>query len=183
MTAGKIMEPWAFDSEESTITCEGAPVFKVMREWDFPCIEDEDRPAADMDYLAHANVAVLLLNMVATTKEPITGQALAATITSLTAEVERLREAQEARERDKWNPDPEDPFWMLEVRQGFANAGAWVKNLDSCLTTRDPSRAIRFPSRWAAECSCRRLYPLDGQFEPTEHSWISLAAIQPTDTE
>ena len=77
---------------------------------------------------------------------------------------------------DPWNPDPEDPFWMLEVRQGFDGSGSWLKNERTFLTTGDPVKALRFPSRFEAECARRRL-PLEhsGHFEPTEHSWTRAA--------
>lgn len=75
--------PWAFDIEENDITCNGAPIFSVYRADDFPCIEDEDRPAADMDYLAHASVAVLVLNAIANSTEPTLGDTLRALATSL----------------------------------------------------------------------------------------------------
>ncbi len=78
---------------------------------------------------------------------------------------------------DWWKPDPEDPYWMLEIRQGFEGAGSWCKNLETCLTTRDPAKALRFPSRWSASVAQKRLYPLDGRFEPTEHLWIKPAIV------
>lgn len=83
-----------------------------------------------------------------------------------------------ARARDPWGPDPEDPFWMLEVRQGFDGAGSWLKNDQTYLTTREPIKALRYPSRWAADCARSRL-PLceTGRFEPTEHSWISAESV------
>lgn len=74
---------------------------------------------------------------------------------------------------DWWKPDPEDPYWMLEIRQGFDHAGAWLKNEHTHLTTRDAVKAIRYPNRFDAECARKRLYPDDGMFEPTEHLWIS----------
>jgi hypothetical protein len=77
---------------------------------------------------------------------------------------------------DWWKPDPEDPFWMIEVRQGYENAGAWVKNEHTCLTTRDPTKALRYPSNWAADCARKRLYPLDGRYVSTEHLWCAFPA-------
>lgn len=65
-------EPWAFDAESNDITLHGAPVFKVYREWCFPCIEDEDRFEADLEYLAHAGVVCLLLNDIARRSDEIT---------------------------------------------------------------------------------------------------------------
>ena len=79
---------------------------------------------------------------------------------------------------DPWNPDPEDPFWMLEIRQGFEEAGSWLKNEETYLTTRDPIKALRYPSFFAADCARRRL-PLcqSGRFEPTEHTWMDSDAL------
>jgi hypothetical protein len=84
---------------------------------------------------------------------------------------------------DWWKPDPEDPFWMIEARQGCENAGAWVKNEHSGLTTRDPAKALRFPSQWAADCARKRLYPLDGLFQPTEHLWCNFATATTANTQ
>lgn len=74
--SGGVDLPWAFDPEDADITLNGMPVFRVYREWDFPCIEDEDRAAADIEYITHANVAVMLLNRVATTDAETVGEAL-----------------------------------------------------------------------------------------------------------
>jgi hypothetical protein len=54
--------PWHFDEDESDITFMGSPVFRVYREEDFPCVEEEDRAAADLDLLDKARLAVRLLN-------------------------------------------------------------------------------------------------------------------------
>ena len=82
----------------------------------------------------------------------------------------------DARAVDDWNPDPDDPFWMLEVRQGRDNAGAWLKNERTHLTTRAASKAKRYPSQWEAECARKRCYPDDFQFIPTQHLWADLRA-------
>jgi hypothetical protein len=76
-TESTLAPPWSFDADEGDITLHGAPIFRVYREWDFPCIEDEERAAADMEYLAHAAVVVMLLNTIATTTKPTVGAALA----------------------------------------------------------------------------------------------------------
>lgn len=80
--------------------------------------------------------------------------------------------------RDWWNPEPGDPYWMLEVRQGFEDAGAWLRNKYSFLTTREASEALRFPSRWHADVACRDLPGnYSGQFEPTEHVDIDIVGV------
>lgn len=52
---------WALNDDDD-ITYRDAPVFKVYREHDFPCLEDEDRPAMDAEAIAHAHAVVALLN-------------------------------------------------------------------------------------------------------------------------
>lgn len=105
-------------------------------------------------------------------------------ITKLTPEQECLTRttplpaaAEDGEIREPWNPDPGDPFWMVEVRQHFDGAGSWLKNEQTYLTTRDPIKALRYPSWFAADCARRRL-PLNesGRFEPTEHLWINHSA-------
>lgn len=78
-------EPWAFNAEAGDVELRGCPVFKVYRADDFPCIEDDEREEADRDYLAHAQVAVMLLNMVATTDAPSVGEAYRALLAQATA--------------------------------------------------------------------------------------------------
>lgn len=81
-------------------------------------------------------------------------------------------------ERDWWKPEPGDPYWLLELREGFEGAGAWLKNEHSCLTTRDAFKALRFPSKWHADNTRRTLHgPYHGMFEPTEHIDMEEAAI------
>ena len=80
--------------------------------------------------------------------------------------------------QDYWNPDPEDPFWMLEATFGESQ-GAWLKNRDSCLTTRDPLKALRYPSKWHADLIRGQLHnPACYQFTPTEHLWCALAGTK-----
>ena len=47
---------------------------------------------------------------------------------------------------DWWKPDADDPYWMLE-----AEDGEWLKNQYSKLGTRDPIKAMRFPTKADAE--------------------------------
>lgn len=76
----------------------------------------------------------------------------------------------EARDRDWWQPDPEDPFWMLE-----AEDGEWLKNKHSFLGTRDASKALRFPTQADAENAKRSDWPVRWwSAKATEHSWIVL---------
>jgi hypothetical protein len=74
---------------------------------------------------------------------------------------------------DEWNPGNEDPYWMLEVRHGFPNSGAWLKNDRTFSVTRDAIKALRFPSRFEAYCA-RNGLPMSEiyRFEPTEHMWM-----------
>lgn len=70
--------------------------------------------------------------------------------------------------QDWWNPDPEDPYWMLEDEQG-----QWLKNEHSQLTTSDSSKALRFPSEWHADAKRNSLTGMGwAKFRPTEHKWI-----------
>jgi hypothetical protein len=52
--------------------------------------------------------------------------------------------------------------------------GGWLKNEHSGLTTRDATKAIRYPSEWHADVA-RRSLPGSGwlTFRPTEHAWIT----------
>lgn len=69
---------------------------------------------------------------------------------------------------DWWKPDPGDPFWMLEN-----STGEWLKNEHTQLTTRDPAKAIRYPSAQHADIARRQLLsPGWLKFTPTEHAWI-----------
>jgi hypothetical protein len=79
----------------------------------------------------------------------------------------------EARSRDWWKPDPEDPFWMLE-----AEDGEWLKNEHSLLGTRDPAKAMRFPTADSTHAVRRRLHGDKGKWwsaKPTEHLWAALS--------
>lgn len=79
---------------------------------------------------------------------------------------------------DWWKPEPGDPFWMLEVTHG-SEMGAWLRNKHSYATTRDPKKALRYPSQWTADIERRGLGGnQDGRFKPTEHTWIALAPAQ-----
>lgn len=80
--------PWAFDAESNYITLHEAPIFRVFRADDFPCIEDEERAAADIEYQAHAQVAVMLLNTIATTDALTVGDAIRALASPTTPEGE-----------------------------------------------------------------------------------------------
>lgn len=72
-------------------------------------------------------------------------------------------------EGDWWKPDPEDPYWMLEKTDGN-----WLKNAHSCLTTRDATKAIRYPSEWHADAARRSLHGTNHiLFNPTEHKWCA----------
>ena len=94
----------------------------------------------------------------------------------LLAKIDNALEGADGVVRDWWRPDPEDPFWMLEVRQGLDGAGSWLKNEETYLTTRDPTKALRFPSRFAADCAARRLPSAESlRFEPTDHQWMTAA--------
>lgn len=75
----------------------------------------------------------------------------------------------EARDRDWWKPEPEDPFWMLE-----AEDGEWLKNRESLLGTRDATKAIRFPTEQDAYNHPARMKAGSKWWsaKPTEHSWI-----------
>lgn len=70
---------------------------------------------------------------------------------------------------DKWNPGNEDPFWMLE-----AEDGEWLKNERTLSGTRDPAKALRFPTeREAAKHPA--LMAAGSKWwsaKPTEHTWI-----------
>lgn len=78
---------------------------------------------------------------------------------------------------DDWNPGNEDPYWMLEIRRGHDDAGAWLKNDRTFSVTHDPLKALRYPSFFEADCARRRLpLTVNGRFEPTEHSWIAALA-------
>jgi hypothetical protein len=68
--------PWTFDADSNDIELHGCPIFKLYRQEDFPCIEDDERAAADMDYLAHAQVVVMVLNAIANATEPTLGEML-----------------------------------------------------------------------------------------------------------
>lgn len=75
-------------------------------------------------------------------------------------------------EADWWKPDPEDPYWMLEKADG-----SWLKNTHSCLTTRDATKAIRYPSEWHADNARRGLHGTNNiLFKPTEHKWCASLA-------
>lgn len=70
-----------------------------------------------------------------------------------------------------WNPDADDPFWMLETPEG-----EWLKNRHTGSVTRDPVKAMRFPSEQHADMVRRSLHhPLWMSLTPTEHLWIGLS--------
>lgn len=72
--------------------------------------------------------------------------------------------------QDYWNPDPEDPFWMLT-----APDGSWLKNVHSCLTTRNAVKAVRYPSEWHADVAARGLHGTNWmKFKATEHTWSTV---------
>lgn len=74
---------------------------------------------------------------------------------------------------DWWKPEPGDPFWMLEVTFGDEK-GAWLRNSHSYMTTRDATKALRYPSEWQADIARRNLGAnQDGRFKPTEHTWLA----------
>jgi len=61
--------PWSFDPDTNDISLKGCPIFRVYRESDFPCIEEEDRPEADAEYIALAYLVITLLNAAVAAKE------------------------------------------------------------------------------------------------------------------
>jgi hypothetical protein len=80
-------------------------------------------------------------------------------------------------EIDAWNPRNEDPFWMLE-----AEDGEWLKNEHTMTGTRDPAKAMRFPT----ERDCLK-HPakMNAGYKwwgakATEHLWINHAALNST---
>lgn len=83
--------------------------------------------------------------------------------------VERSCPNCEARDRDYWKPNPDDPFWMLE-----AEDGEWLMNEHSFLGTRDAAKAIRFPTKEAAHNHKARMTPGHKWWtaKATEHLWI-----------
>ena len=89
-------------------------------------------------------------------------------------------EALETPVKDKWNPDSEDPFWMLE-----AEDGEWLKNERTMLGTRDASKAIRFPTRQEAYDHPARMTPGYKWWAamPTEHTWIDTRPPNPLQAE
>lgn len=73
-------------------------------------------------------------------------------------------------ERDRWwwKPEQGDPFWVLE------HAGAYLKNRDSCLTTKDIEAALVFPSEWHADCARKSLHGVNWmKFKPVEHAYVA----------
>ena len=87
---------------------------------------------------------------------------------------------EDARPRDWWKPDPEDPFWMLE-----AEDGEWLKNADSLLGTRDASKAIRLPTEQDAYNHPARMTAGSKWWaaKPTEHTWIARLRASPPSRE
>ena len=89
-------------------------------------------------------------------------------------------EALDPHVKDSWDPEPEDPFWMLE-----AEDGEWLKNARSMLGTRDASKAIRFPTQQDAYDHPARMTPGYKWWAaiPTEHTWIDTRPPNPLQAE
>lgn len=73
-----------------------------------------------------------------------------------------------------WNPDPGDPFWMLE-----AEDGEWLKNGRTMLGTRAATKALHFPTELDAYNHPARMSSGCKWWsaKPTEHLWVEASAM------
>ena len=75
--------------------------------------------------------------------------------------------------KDWWNPDPEDPFWVLEDSEG-----SWLKNKHSAHTTTDIFKAIRYPSESHADAERKCLRGSAWiAFKPVQKLWSEFDVI------